>query len=206
MLVPSSPFIIPAQPSLSDSPPKGDRWLHEIKFDGYRVQLHKDGKNVAIYSRNGHVFTGRFPAIAYALMHLPAKSVIIDAEAVACNAHGLPDFSTLHHQSAKPEDVCCWGFDLLRHNGLDTRTWPLGARREKLRQILERFDNGFVRFSEGFFDPLALLVECEKRGIEGVVSKRKDASYRSGKCDWVKVKTKVWREANKDRGELFNGC
>ena len=121
-----------------------------------------------------------------------------------CNAHGLPDFSTLHHQSAKPEDVCCWGFDVLRHNSLDTRPWPLGARREKLRQILQRFGNGFVRFSEAFFDAEALLAECEKRGIEGIVSKRKDAPYRSGKCDWVKVKTKVWREANKDRGELFN--
>ena len=78
------------------------------------------------------------------------------------------------------------------------------GRRTKLERILERFDNAYVRFSETFSDPERLLAECERRGIEGIVSKRKDAPYRSGKCDWVKVKTKVWREANKSRGELFN--
>ena len=198
-----SAFIIPAHPVLRDRPPKGDGWLHEVKFDGYRVQLHKDGKDVVIYSRNGVDFTSRFPAIAYALASLPTKSVIVDAEAVACNANGMPDFVALHGRGAKPEDICCWAFDVLRHNSLDTRPLPMMARSAKLEKILQRFDNGFVRFSETFSDAERLLAECEKHGLEGIVSKRKDAPYRSGKCDWVKVKTKVWREANKSRGEVF---
>ena len=69
MLRPSI-FISPCEPTQRDRPPKGDVWLHEVKFDGYRVQLHKDGKEVAIYSRNGIDFTSRFPVIAYALAHL----------------------------------------------------------------------------------------------------------------------------------------
>ena len=177
--------------------------MHEVKFDGYRVQLHKDGKTVAIYSRNGIDFTSRFPAIAHALVHLPAKAIIIDAEAVACSAKGMPDFISLHGRGAKPEDICCWAFDLLRHNSLDTRPLPLIARRARLEKLLERFANGFVRFSEPFSDAERLLGECDKQGLEGIVSKRKDAPYRSGKCDWVKVKTKAWREANRERGELF---
>jgi len=72
-----SPFILPAQPTLRDRPPKGERWLHEVKFDGYRVQLRKDGREVVIYSRNGIDFTSRFPAIATALAQLPTRRVII---------------------------------------------------------------------------------------------------------------------------------
>ena len=77
----SSPFITPAQPTLRDRPPKGEAWLHEVKFDGYRVQLHKAGKDVVIFSRNGADFTSRWPAIAYALQPLPARTAIIDAAA-----------------------------------------------------------------------------------------------------------------------------
>ena len=77
-------------------------------IDGYRVLLHKDSKDIAIYSRNGVDFTSRFPAIAYVLAHLPTKSVIIEAEAVAVTAQGLPNFSALHRRAAKPEDICCY--------------------------------------------------------------------------------------------------
>ena len=199
-----SAFIIPAAPTLRDRPPKGEAWLHEVKFDGYRLQLHKDGTNVCIFSRNGADFSGRFPAIAYALKSLPVDNAIIDAEAVATNSKGMPDFSALHSRVAQPEDVHCWSFDLLRHNSVDLRSWPLTARRKKLQQILQRFDNGFLQFSQEFSDAERLLAECEKRGIEGIVSKRKAAPYRSGKCDWIKVKTSAWREAHKNRGELFN--
>ena len=83
-------FISPAQPTLRDRPPKGERWLHEVKFDGYRVQLHKAGKDVVIFSRNGADFTSRWPAIAYALQQLPARTAIIDAEVVANNAKVQP--------------------------------------------------------------------------------------------------------------------
>ena len=109
----TSLFISPAQPTLRDRPPKDHGWVHEVKFDGYRVQLHKAGKDVVIFSRNGADFTSRWPAIADALQHLPAKSAIIDAEVVACNAKGMPDFAALHGRTAKPEEFCAWAFDLL---------------------------------------------------------------------------------------------
>ena len=161
-----SPFIIPAHPALRDRPPKGDGWLHEVKFDGYRVQLHKDGNDVAIYSRNGVDFISRFPPIAYALKHLPTKTLIIDAEAVACNARGMPDFIALHGRGAKPEDICCWAFDLLRHNSLDSRPLPLTARRARLERILERFDNGYVRFSETFTIPSGCCPSVRSKALK----------------------------------------
>ena len=128
----------------------------------------------------------------------------IDAEVVACNAKGMPDFGALHGGTAKPEEFCAWAFDLLALNGVSMRERPLRARRSKLERLIARFDNGFVRFSEGFSDADKLLTECDRLGLEGVVSKRKDQPYRAGRCDWVKVKTKAWRETNRDRRELFN--
>ena len=198
----TSPFITPARPTLRD-PPKGEAWLHEVKFDGYRVQLHKAGKDVVIFSRNGADFTSRWSAIAYALQSLPTKGAIIDAEVVASNAKGMPDFAALHGRTAKPEEFCAWAFDLLELNGKDQRPQPLSVRRAKLAKLLKRFDNSFVRFSEDFTDADKLLAECERLGLEGIVSKRQDQPYRSIRSDWIKVKTKPWREANRDRRELF---
>jgi bifunctional non-homologous end joining protein LigD len=168
------------------------------------VQLHKHGKEITIYSRNGMDFTQRFPAVAYALAQLSTKAVIIDAEVVAVTAQGLPNFFALHLRRARPEDVCVYALDLLRHNSLDLRPLPLLKRRARLAKIIERSDTGCLFLSEAFADGEKLLAVCEERGLEGIVSKRKDSPYRSGKCDWIKVKTRAWREANKDRGELFN--
>ena len=148
--------------------------MHEVKFDGYLVQLHKADKDVVIFSRNGAVFTSRWPAIAYALQHLPAKSAIIDAEVVACNAKGMPDFAALHGRTAKPEEFCAWAFDLLELNGVGMRERQLLERRSKLKRLIARFDNSFLRFSEGFTDADKLLAECERLGLEGIVSKRWD--------------------------------
>ena len=77
-------------------------------------------------------------------------------------------------------------------------------RRARLAKLVERFDNGSLLLSETFSDGERLLAECEKRGIERIVSKRSDAPYRSGKCEWIKVKTRAWREANRYRDEMFN--
>ena len=110
LLVPrTSLFISPAQPTLRDRPPTGYGWLHEVKFDGYRVQLHKADKDVVIFSRNGADFTSRWSAIAYALQSLPTKSAIIDAEVVASSAKGLLDFAALHGRTAAPSTDCGGG-------------------------------------------------------------------------------------------------
>jgi bifunctional non-homologous end joining protein LigD len=190
---------------LRPSPPIGDAWLHEVKFDGYRVQLHKLDTAVAIFSKNGHFFTGRFPSIVLALQSFPAKSVVIDGEIVACDARGAPNFSRLHRRVAEAHELCVWAFDLLEHDGFDVRSFPLVKRKAKLQTLVGRHDHPRIVFSEAFTDPIKLLAECEKRQLEGIVSKRTDAPYRSGdRSDWIKVKCTAWREANKNRGDLFN--
>ena len=141
----SSPFIALPSPALRDRPPTGDQWLHEVKFDGYRIQLHKADEDVGMYSRNGNHFTSRWPSFTYALLRLPAKNAIIDAEVVANNAKGMPDFAALHRRTAKPDEFCAWAFDLLELNGKDQRPQPLSVRRAKLAKLLKRFDNSFVR-------------------------------------------------------------
>ena len=174
-----------------------------MKWDGYRSQLVKDGDRVVVYSRNGKKFTGRFTSVWEALRCLPAKSAIIDAEIVACKDDGTPDFRALHAGNYSDETLFAWCFDLMELNGVDLTPLPLMARKMKLGTLLKRYDHGSLRYSEPFTDPEKLLRECGRRGLEGIVSKKKDAPYRSGRCDWVKVKCAQWKVANADRGDLF---
>jgi bifunctional non-homologous end joining protein LigD len=95
-------FIQPCRPIPAKAVPDGDCWLHEAKFDGYRAQLHKVGSDVAIFSKHGYGLTMRFQTITDLLRALPVKSVIIDAEIVANNRAGFPDFFSLHTRSADP--------------------------------------------------------------------------------------------------------
>ena len=88
--------------------PAGDGWLHEVKFDGYRIQAHKVGSRVAIYSRNGHDFTERFPSIAQLLHELPTKAAVLDGEVVASDADERPNFTRLHVRWAWPRAIQLW--------------------------------------------------------------------------------------------------
>jgi bifunctional non-homologous end joining protein LigD len=197
-------FIPPCSPIRANSVPAGDDWLHEVKFDGYRVQAHKVGSRVVVYSRNGHDFTDRFPSIAQLLHELPVKTAVIDGEVVASDADGRPNFARLHARWTRPGTIHLWAFDLLAFNGRDLRLQPLVKRQACIQALLERFGCPAISPSEPFEDGLALLRVAEERGLEGVVSKRRDASYRSGECrDWRKVKTLAWREANRERWRLF---
>ena len=175
-----------------------------MKFDGYCVQVHKVGSRVVIYSRNGHDFTERFPSIAQLLHELPVKAAVLDGEVVASNADGSPNFARLRVRWALPGTIHLWAFDLLALNDRDLRPQPLVKRQARLEALLERFGCPAVSLSEPFEDGLALLRVAEERGLEGIVSKRRDAPYRSGECrDWRKVKTLVWREAHSERWRLF---
>ena len=158
---------------------------------------------MVVLSRNGKEFTGRFSGVWDALRSPPAKSAIIDAEIVACRENGVPDFKALHSGNYSDDTLCAWCFDLMKLDGVDLTPLPLMARKMKLGTLLKRYDHGSLRYSEPFSDPEKLLLECSRRGLEGIVSKRKDAPYRSGRCDWIKVKCAHWKEANKDRGDLF---
>ena len=201
MLKPN-PFIIPSAPVLKREPPRGEQWLHEVKFDGWRAQLHKAGDEVAILTRRGYNYTGRFPAIRDSLLTLPTRSAIIDAEIVVCDSDGKPDFKALMENAAG--ELCAWCFDLLELNGHGLRRRTLIERKAMLRHLLNKADDHVLRFSETFADPVKLLDLANTAGLEGVVSKLANQPYRSGKNPgWVKVKCSSWREANKDRWELF---
>jgi bifunctional non-homologous end joining protein LigD len=130
------PFIAPALPRLQAAPPTGEDWLYEVKLDGYRIQLHKSGLAVTIYSKNGADFTRRYPAIAAAVLGLPTKSCVIDGELIASDVHGRPDFLALLHGRHVP--VCVYAFDLLMLQGRDLREQPLVQRRAKLQALLAR--------------------------------------------------------------------
>jgi len=197
-------FIPPASPRRRDRPPVGDRWVHEVKFDGYRIQVHKTRRDATLLSRNGHHFTGRFPDIAFVLRALPAKAAIIDAELVACSSTGTPDFRELHASAATSDELCLWAFDVLHLNGRDLLDLPLVKRRGKLQALIDRDDHPSVLLSGAFDDPHRLLAACEERRMEGIVSKRIDAPYRSGNAsDWTKTKCASWREAHRERWRLF---
>jgi bifunctional non-homologous end joining protein LigD len=176
--------------------------LYELKLDGWLVQLHKAGVSSTIYGKNGGDLTRRFPRIAAAVLGLPAKSCIIDGELIAAGAHGEPDFLALLHGRHVP--TCVYAFDLLELQGRDLRDQALVQRRARLQALLARAKSDLLRFSESFPDAEALLAECSRRGLEGIVAKRKDAPYRSGpRSGWIKVKTPEWKVANKYCAKLF---
>jgi bifunctional non-homologous end joining protein LigD len=198
-------FIPPARPSLRTTPPRGPGWLHEVKFDGWRIQLHKHERGASIYTRNGHDYTARFPAIAGLVLSLPVCTCIIDGELTAPNETGLPDFRALHFRTVEEPNWCVWAFDLLELDGEDLRVLPLAGRKSKLARLVYKMRKDWLCLSESFDDGLKLLASCEKMGLEGIVSKRRDFPYRSGdQSDWIKVKCYGWREANKGRGDMFN--
>jgi bifunctional non-homologous end joining protein LigD len=197
-----SAFIVPSAPVLKQRPPKGPNWIHEVKFDGWRAQLHKDGDEVTIFSRNGRDLTRRFPAIRDSLIALPATSAIIDAEIVADDVDGKPNFTALMQGSY--ENICVWCFDLMALNWRDLTQRPLLERKVRLGNLLSKANDETLRYSDEFPDAEQLLAVANNMQLEGVVSKRRDQSYRSGpNPGWIKVKTAAWREANRDRCGMF---
>jgi bifunctional non-homologous end joining protein LigD len=168
-------FLQPCHPQRAKTVPAGDHWQHEIKFDGFRVQIHKLGNEVELFSRNGSRFSRRFPRLVSVLREIPTRSAIIDGEIVANNAGGMPDFWPLFLRSAKPAELHVWAFDLLALNRKDLRKWSLEARRGRLQALVIRFRCPVLLHSEAFDDGEALLRVAEKHGLEGVVSKRRDA-------------------------------
>ena len=197
-----SPFVVPSAPVLKASPPTGAGWIHEIKFDGWRAQLHKDGEAATLYSRRGNDLTRRFRFIRDAVLCLPSRSAVIDAELVVCDFDGRPDFKALMARS--DENLCAWCFDLLSLDGRDLKKEPLTARKALLRDLVIAGDDDALRYSDEFADAEKLLGVAEKMGLEGIVSKKADQPYASGKnSGWIKVKTTSWGAANADRHELF---
>ena len=195
-------FIEPCNPTASTRPPIGYAWCHEFKFDGYRVQLHKQGEAVIVYSRRGADFTRRAGREVVATARtLNCESCVLDGELVAIGDDGKASFRALHMRSGGGLAVIA--FDLLELDGEDLRAKSLLERRRRLAKLFPVA--GSIALSETFEDPYAMLAACEREGLEGIVSKRLDRPYRSGpsRGEWIKVKTDVWRAANQERHLLF---
>lgn len=183
---------------LRRQPPAGPEWTHEVKLDGFRAQLHLRAGVAQVYGKNGGDLTRKFRTVAVAVAALPFESVILDAELVACDPDGSPNFYALLRGA---KDGCCaYCFDLLEFNGRSLLASPLEERRDLLRTVMRKARRDTLRLSEVFDDPEELLAACEREGLEGIVSKRWDAPYVSGsRGGWLKVKTAAWKAANARR-------
>jgi ATP-dependent DNA ligase len=180
-------FIEPCLPSPAEKPPRGPNWIHEIKHDGFRMMAKRDLIGIRLLTRNGHDWMDRFPLIAEAMDFLRVKSCLIDGEAVACDAHGLPVFEQLRERRSD-RYVFLFAFDLLELNGQDLRRVPIENRKEALAKLLRRARPG-LRFHEHLNDMPGDVIfrHACKLGLEGIVSKRLGSRYRSGHSrDWLK--------------------
>ena len=186
-------FVEPALASATDRVPSGDRWIHEIKFDGYRVQVHLANEAITIFTRHGHDWTKRFKKVAEDAWHIKASSAVIDGEIVVPAADGTTDYAVLIKElRGNSSKLVFVAFDLLYLNGRDLRKIPLIERKALLKKIIAGSD---VQFSESFeVDGREMFAHTCKVGLEGVVSKVRDSIYRSGRgTNWVK-KTCTQRE------------
>jgi len=200
---PQGPASVPADTpfqlaTLSAAPPAGEGWLHEIKYDGYRVRLVVEGGAARVLTRGGQEWNDRMGALARAAAALPVTSALLDGEAVVFGADGTPDFGELQHALATGEDdrIVFLAFDLLYLDGRDLRAEPLARRKEMLRALLERAPASPIRFAEHLAGEGAefLAASCAL-ALEGAVSKRADAPYRPGRTtEWRKTKCRARQE------------
>jgi bifunctional non-homologous end joining protein LigD len=183
-------FIKPQLATLKSKAPKGDQWLHEIKYDGYRVQVHLNRGRKKVFTRNGLDWTKRFTEIAGALA-IPGEA-IIDGEVVVVH-EGRTNFSELQAELAAGRQgrLVYYAFDLLWRNG-DLRKLPQIERKQRLRDLLGENDVELpVLYSEHLTgDGQKVFEHAAKLNWEGIISKRADAPYRSERGEaWIKIKT-----------------
>ena len=184
-------FIKPMKPKLVSSPPTGEDWQHEIKYDGFRTQLVIDEAGVRAFSSGGHDWTERYPAIVRAAGELGCSSAIIDGEAIVQDEQGRSDYAAFKVALARrSQAILLMAFDLLHLAGRDLRRAPLEERREQLRSLLGDDENCCIRFSDHVTGNGAAMIEAaERMGLEGIVSKRRGSLYRSGaSSEWLKIK------------------
>ena len=175
--------------TLNDAPPQGEAWQHEAKFDGYRCLIALGKGGVRLYTRNGKDWTDRFGALCDPVAALPCDAALIDGEVIAGGGSG--DFSALQKALKSGDPLTCYAFDLLHLDGEDLTRRPLSDRRAALEKLFKgQPPRGPLRLSPVIEDDGATALDAMCRaGGEGIVSKRRDASYRSGRGrDWIKSK------------------
>lgn len=185
-------FIQPCISVEASKVPSGPGWVHEIKHDGYRMQVRKDGDRVRLFTRRGFDWTERYGWLVESVARLKAETLTIDGELVCAGADGIADFARLHSRCADHE-VFLYGFDLLEWNGEDLRPRPLLERKAVLTKILRRAPAGIRLVDHAAGDGQALFEAACRMGLEGIVSKKIDRPYKPGPkpCShWVKVKNR----------------
>ncbi|MGA7806553.1 DNA ligase D [Bradyrhizobium sp.] len=203
-------FVAPQLCTSVESPPGGEGWCHEIKFDGYRVQLRVEGGEATLKTRKGLDWTDKFGAIAKEAGGLP--DALVDGEIVALDHNGVPDFSALQAAIAdgKTDQLIFFAFDLLCADGADLRRLPLGERKARLRQLLKAAPENqrkCIRYVEHFeAEGEDVMASARKLSLEGIVSKKLSAPYRSGRSEsWTKAKVRAGQEVVLGGWKTTNG-
>ena len=182
-------FIIPQLATLKDKAPSGAQWIHEIKYDGYRAQVHVDRGAAKIFTRNGHNWTHRFSNIAKSFKL--KSQTIFDGEIVVIH-EDRTNFSELQADLAKgrQDRMLFYAFDILFHNGEDLRSKGQLNRKERLKELIDMLDPPILYSEHHEGNGQELFEAAARLNYEGIVSKRVDAPYRSERVDaWLKVKT-----------------
>ncbi|MDE1973033.1 MAG: DNA ligase D [Hyphomicrobiales bacterium] len=192
-------FVPLSLATLYEQPPRGPDWLHEIKFDGYRTEARLDHGRVKLLTRKQQDWTHRFKPVAEAVAALAAETALLDGEIVVEGENGISDFSLLQIdlKDGRSDRFVYYVFDLLHLNGRDLTGEPLDARKAALAGLLKRNGkDGVIRYAEHFDEdgPLIYRHACDM-GLEGIVSKRREAPYRSGRADnFIKTKCRNRQE------------
>jgi bifunctional non-homologous end joining protein LigD len=202
-------FVSPQLATLVDAPPPGSDWLHEIKFDGYRAITSLAGGKVVIRTRKGLDWTEKFQSLVPALSELPCDSALLDGEIAVADAEGHTDFGALQNAlSNGGRNIGYYLFDLLELDGEDLRKRPLDERKARLAALLKGVDAplGYSDHMTGSGDEI--YAHACKIKLEGIISKRRDAPYVSGRSQaWLKIKCGMeqefviigWRPSDKPR-------
>src|SRR5215475_8003923 len=186
--MPKCEFCIPTTGKVV---PAGPEWFHEIKFDGNRLRVERNGDRVRLITRGGYDWTKRYPWIVDAALKNRHKHFVIDGEAVILGVDGYSDFNALHSGKHNEEVQLC-AFDVLAMDGDDLRSLPLSMRKTNLARLLARRPDGIFLsdFEQGEIGPDLFVAAC-RMGLEGLVSKHRDRPYRAGRSKhWIKVKNR----------------
>ena len=182
----------PQLATLVRTPPEGDEWLHELKYDGYRIGCRLDGRNVSLVSRNGKDWTDRFPDVCAAAAELPVRRALLDGEVAVLLPDGRTSFQALQNVFSGGEraNLVYFVFDLLHVDGEDVARLPLEQRKTRLAALLRSAAQKRLRYSEHVVGRGAeFLAHACRMGLEGIVSKRRDRPYTPGRgAAWLKTK------------------
>jgi bifunctional non-homologous end joining protein LigD len=188
-------FIEPMAAQVVEQLPQGDEWLYELKLDGYRALLLKNGEQLSILSRNAKTLTHMYPSVVAATRALNAERACVDGEIVAVDQRGFPSFQALQHRDLYAgHQIVYYAFDLLNLNGRDLTREPLRKRRQRLAKLIEGSGLRLSQELPGSADDVVTAVRA--MGLEGVVAKRADSPYEAGtrSASWVKLKLERQQE------------